>query len=131
MASSRIDRDGRDELAQGLPATGQAPIGGDAPDLPRPLGDRASEKLTGRAATSEPVPDGTRERRMHVVASKLLAVGGVLFVLGVIVSAIADGLPDGIGVALMALAVPPTLAGVGMEVAWLVNRRSRRDKSFA
>jgi uncharacterized membrane protein (DUF106 family) len=68
---------------------------------------------------------------MHVVASKLLAVGGVLFVLGVIVSAIADGLADGIGVALMALAVPPTLAGVGMEIAWMVNRRSRRDKSFA
>ena len=131
MASSRIDRDGRDELAQGLPATGQAPIGGDVPDVPRPLGDKASETMTGRDATSDPVPDGTRESRMHVVAAKLLLVGGGLFLLGVIVSLIADGLPDGIGVALMALAVPPTLAGAGMEIAWIVNRRSRRGGSFA
>ena len=131
MPSARTDRDDRDELAQGLPATGQAPIGGSAPDLPRPLGDRATEKLSESAATNEPVADAARESRMHRVASKLLLVGGILFVLGAIVAWIADGLPDGIGVALMALAVPPTLAGAGMEIAGMLNRRSRRGGSFA
>ncbi len=131
MASARASGDPRDELATGLPATGQAPIGGDHPDLPRPLGDRATEAMSGREATSRELADTARESRMHRTGSKLLLIGGVLFLLGVIVAAIANGLPDGIGVALMALAVPPTLAGLGMELAAMVSRRSRRGKSWA
>ncbi len=131
MASARTSGDRRDELANGLPATGQAPIGGDHPDLPRPLGDRATEAMSGRPATSREMSDVARESRMHATGSKLLLIGGILFALGLIVSLIADGLPDGIGVALMALGVPPTLGGAGMELAAMVSRRSRRGKSFA
>src|SRR3712207_1128767 len=99
MASSRSG-DSRDELAQGLPATGSRPIGGDEPDLPRPLGDRATEAMSGRPATTEPVRDTAKESRLHRVGSKLLLIGGVLALLGFIVAVVADGLPDGIGVAL-------------------------------
>ena len=131
MPSAPTSGDDRDELAQGLPATGSAPIAGDVPDLPRPLGDRATEAASGEPATTDPVRDAYREERLHRSASRLLLVAGVLFVIGVIVTVIADGLPEGIGVALMSLATIPTLAGVGMELTAWVNRRSRRGKSFA
>ena len=123
--------DSRDELAQGLPATGLGPIGGDEPDVPRPLGDRATEAMTERDATTRPVGDEAKKSRLHRVGSKLLLVGGILFVLGAIVAWVANGLPDGIGVALMSLGVPPTLAGLGMELAAMVERRSRRRRPFA
>ena len=131
MASSRRTGDSRDELAQGLPATGMGPIGGDEPDLPRPLGDRATEAMSGRPATNQPVGDTAKESRLHRVGSKLLLIGGILALLGFVVVTIADGLPDGIGVALMALGVPPTLGGAAMEVAAMVERRSRRGRSIA
>lgn len=131
MASSRSPGDSRDELAQGLPATGLGPIGGDEPDLPRPLGDRATEAMTERDATNRSVGDEAKESRLHRVGSKLLLIGGILFVLGLVVALVADGLADGIGVALMSLAVPPTLGGAGMEIAAMLERRSRRGGSFA
>jgi hypothetical protein len=132
MASARRSGDERDELAQGLPAAGAAPLGGEQPDLPRPLGDRATEAMSGSPATNEPIGDAAREARMHRAASRLLLVGGVLFVIGLIISLIADGgLSDGIGVAFMFLALVPTLAGVAMELSVMVNRRGRRGGSFA
>jgi hypothetical protein len=131
MASRSSGGDDRDELAQGLPATGMGPIGGDAPDLPRPLGDRATEAATGRPATTRPLDDRAKESRLHRSGSKLLLIGGILFAIGLVIALIAEGLPNGIGVAFMALAVPPTLAGAAMELAALVERRSRRGRSFA
>ena len=131
MASSRSSGDPRDELAQGLPATGMGPIGGEQPDLPRPLGDRATEAMTERPATNRAASDTAKESRLHRVGSKLLLIGGILALLGFLVAVVADGLPDGIGVALMSLGVPPTLAGLGMELAAMVERRSRRRRPFA
>jgi hypothetical protein len=131
MASGGPPRDERDELAQGLPAAGAGPIGGDEPDLPRPLGDRATEAVSGAPATSKPVSDAARDARLHRSASRLLLLGGILAAVGAIVAIIAEGLPEGIGVALMSLGTVPTLAGVAMELAVLVGRRSRRGGSFA
>src|SRR4051812_29993427 len=131
MASGASD-DSRDELAQGLPATGAGPIGGDHPDLPRPLGDRATEAMSGAPATARPMSDAARDERLHRSASRLLLLGGILAALGAIIAIIADGgLSEGIGVALMSLGTVPTLAGVAMELAVVVGRRSRRGKSFA
>jgi hypothetical protein len=131
MASSRSSGDDRDELAQGLPASGMAPIGGDEPDLPRPLGDRATEAMSSRPATSRPLDDRAKESRLRRVGTRLLLIAAALFVVGFVVVMIADGLPDGIGVALMSLSSVPGLAGAAMLLAAVVERRSRRGGSFA
>ena len=131
MASSRSSGDSRDELAKGLPATGLDPIGGEEPDLPRPLGDRATEAASGGRATNRPVGDTAKEERLHRAGSKLLLLGGILFVLGLVVAFIAEGLPDGIAATLFAFATVPTLAGAGMEIAAFLERRSRRGGGFA
>jgi hypothetical protein len=131
MASAGSSGDDRDELAQGLPATGAGPIGGDAPDLPRPLGDRATEEVSGERATSKPLSDAARDDRLHRSGSRLLLLGGILAAVGALIAILADGLAEGIGVALMSLGTVPTLAGVAMELAVVVGRRSRRGGSFA
>ena len=64
--------------------------------------------------------------------TRLLAIGAVLFVVGlVIVLLVDDGTPWGVGVAFMSLASVPTVAGIVLTVTAAVSRRSRKGKPFA
>ena len=129
MASSRSSSDARDELRQGLPATGSAPIGGTG-DLDRPLGDHVSEHASGRPVRDAP-GEGGRAARRRTAASRLLLVGGVLFVIGLVVSLIADGFADGIGVTFLSLSTIPTLGGLGLLLFSGVEKRAGEDRPFA
>ena len=129
MASSRSSTDARDELKQGLPATGAKPIG-DTGDLDRPLGDHLSEEVSGRPADSTP-DEQDRAARRRTTGSRMLLVGGVLFVIGLVISLIADGFSDGVGVTFMSLATVPTLAGAGLMLFSGVEKHARNERPFA
>ncbi len=129
MASPRRSTDARDELQQGLPATGSAPIGGTG-DLDRPLGDHVSEHASGRPVRDTPDEAGRAARR-RTAGSRLLLVGGVLFVIGLVVSLIADGFSDGIGVTFFALSTVPTLGGLGLMLFSGVEKHAGEDRPFA
>jgi hypothetical protein len=81
-------------------------------------------------------PDSDRELRRTggrqlETGSRLLLAGGVLFAVGLVLMLIADGAGDFLGVALAALATPPTLAGVAMTASGLVSRRASAQRPFA
>jgi hypothetical protein len=65
--------------------------------------------------------------------ARLLLIGGVLFLLGLIPVLLAgdENLPAYIGVALMTLATPPTIAGLGLFLTGLVSGRASQQKPFA
>ena len=65
--------------------------------------------------------------------ARLLLIGGVLFAIGLIVLLIGkDGnLPAYIGVALMALAAPPSIAGIALLLSGAVSGRASKRKPFA
>ena len=65
--------------------------------------------------------------------ARLLLLGGILFVLGLIPVLIAgdENMPAYIGVALMTLATPPTLAGLALFLSGLVSGRASKQKPFA
>ena len=129
MASSRSGADARDELQQGLPATGSEPIGGTG-DVDRPLGDHLSEHGSGRPVRDAPGEAGRAARR-RTAGSRFLLLGGVLFVIGLVVSLIADGFSDGIGVTFMSFSTVPTLAGLGLFLFSGVEKHARDERPFA
>ncbi len=65
--------------------------------------------------------------------ARLLLIGGVLFALGLVVVLLGgdENLPAYIGVALMTLATPPTIAGLGLFLSGLVSGRASDHKPFA
>ncbi len=65
--------------------------------------------------------------------ARLLLIGGVLFLLGLIPVLIAgdENLPAYIGVTLWTLATPPTLAGLALFLSGLVSGRAAKQKPFA
>jgi hypothetical protein len=62
---------------------------------------------------------------------RLLLVGGVLFAIGLVFMIAGRHVADFVGVALAALATPPTLGGLGLVIASLVSRRASQHKPFA
>jgi hypothetical protein len=77
-------------------------------------------------------PPPVTEKKQRLSGSKLLLLGVVLFVIGlVIVLLVDDGTPWGIGVAFMSLASVPTVAGLVLMGTSLVARRSRQGKPWA
>jgi hypothetical protein len=67
-------------------------------------------------------------RRQHETGARWLLIGGVLFVLGLLLALVGASFP---GVFLMSLATPPTLVGAALTVTSLVSRRSAAGKPFA
>ena len=65
--------------------------------------------------------------------ARLLLIGGVLFLLGLIPVLIAgdENMPAFIGVTLMTLATPPTIAGLALFVSGAVSGRASKQKPFA
>jgi high-affinity Fe2+/Pb2+ permease len=77
----------------------------------------------------------TSERRNHKQSTsglRFLAIGAVLFAIGLVIALIADGgLSSGIGAAFMILGGLPAVVGVGLLGTSFVESRSREDKPFA
>ena len=64
--------------------------------------------------------------------TRLLALGAILFAIGLVIVLLVDGgTPEGIGVAFMSLAAVPTLAGLALTGSASISRRSRKGKPFA
>ena len=73
-----------------------------------------------------------RNSNQKETGSKLLLIGGVLALIGALLAIpLDDGLPEGIGVALMSLGTVPTLAGLALFLSGTVEKRSREGKPFA
>lgn len=70
-----------------------------------------------------------RDSLMRVSALRLLLIGGILALIGVIVMVLASG--RGAGVAIAWVAVLPTLAGAALMLASIVARRAGDGKPFA
>jgi hypothetical protein len=69
--------------------------------------------------------------RQLETGSRLLLAGGVLFAVGLVLMLATDGFGDFLGVALSALATPPTLAGLALCASGLVSRRASEQRPFA
>jgi hypothetical protein len=77
-------------------------------------------------------PTSRTENTQLTTGSRLLLLGGILFVIGlVVVLVVPNGTPEGIGIVFMSLAVVPTLAGGALMLSGFVSRRSRQGKPFA
>lgn len=65
--------------------------------------------------------------------ARLLLIAGVLFALGLVLVLIAGdkNLPAYVGVTLMTLATPPTIAGLALFVSGAVSGRAAQRKPFA
>jgi hypothetical protein len=61
---------------------------------------------------------------------RFLLIGGVLFALGLLIMSVGEHAADFAGIALAALAAPPTLLGLGLVLSGLVGKRSAQHKPF-
>ena len=61
---------------------------------------------------------------------RFLALGAVMFALGVILVVVGDDVVNFAGIALAALAVPPALLGTGLVLSGVVGKRSAQHKDF-
>ena len=68
---------------------------------------------------------------MSASGGRLLALGVVLIVIGLIVTIPLEGTAAGIGWALIALGCVPAVAGIALLGSSLVSRWSRANKPFA
>jgi hypothetical protein len=80
-------------------------------------------------------PDTDRQlsrtgRDQTTLGARLLLLGGLMFVVGGILMLAFRGVGDLLGVALSALAAPPTLGGLALLVVGLFARRSAAHKPF-
>ena len=74
-------------------------------------------------------PQSDRDRLMRANGLRLLLIGGIGALVGIIVMFLAPG--RGAGVAIAWVAVVPTLAGLALLVAHWVARRAGQGKPFA
>lgn len=72
-----------------------------------------------------------RNRNQRAAGLRFLLIGAIGIAIGVVVVIVAEGLPEGIGYAIASLSSVPTLAGVGLLLTSVVEKRSRDDKPFA
>ena len=72
------------------------------------------------------------EGKQSATAVRLLGLGVILFVIGLVIVLLVDGgTPEGIGVVFMSLASVPMVAGLALAGTALVARRSRQGKPWA
>ena len=76
-----------------------------------------------------PPPERDRDQLMRANGWRLLLIGGIGALIGLIVMLLTPG--RGAGVAIAALATVPTLAGIGLLVSSWVARRAGQGKPFA
>lgn len=70
--------------------------------------------------------------RQRENGSKLLLLGGVLFAVGLLLMLVfSSDVPVYIGVALAALATPPTVGGTALFLSGLVSGRAAKHRPFA
>lgn len=74
-------------------------------------------------------PERDRDRLMRANGLRLLLIGGVGALIGVVVMLLAPG--RGAGVAIAWVATIPTLAGIALLAAYWVARRAGQGKPFA
>jgi hypothetical protein len=76
-------------------------------------------------------PPPQRDRKMSGSGMRLLAIGAVLIVIGLVVTIPLEGTAAGIGWALIALGCVPAVAGIALVGSSFVSRWSRANKPFA
>jgi len=76
-------------------------------------------------------PPPERDKKMRTTGSRLLIVGAVLAVIGVVLVLLLEGTGNGIGLAVLAFASLFTVAGIALMGSAIVSARSRADKPFA
>ena len=76
-------------------------------------------------------PPAERDHKMVANGLRLLLLGGILAVPGILLMILLDNTAAGIGLAIAALATVPTLAGLALWVSGLVSKRARAGKPFA
>ena len=69
--------------------------------------------------------------KQNTTGWRFLLLGGILFALGLLVVSLGEHVANFVGVALAALAAPPTLLGLGLVLSGLVGKRSAQHKPFA
>jgi uncharacterized membrane protein YedE/YeeE len=69
--------------------------------------------------------------KQNTTGWRFLLLGGILFAIGMIIMAVGEHAANFAGVALAALATPPTLLGLGLVLSGLVGKRSAQHKPFA
>ncbi len=74
-------------------------------------------------------PQSDRDRLMRANGLRLLLIGGIGALVGIIVMFLTPG--RGAGVAIAWVATVPTLAGIALLVAYWVARRAGQGKPFA
>ena len=74
-------------------------------------------------------PQNDRDRLMRANGLRLLLIGGVGALIGLVVMLLAPG--RGAGVAIAWVAVVPTLAGLALLVSSWIARRAGQGKPFA
>ncbi len=73
-----------------------------------------------------------RNRNQRRMAKPFLAIGAVMIAIGLVIVLIADGSKsDGIGYTLMILGSLPTIVGLTLVAASLVETREREDRPWA
>jgi len=76
-------------------------------------------------------PPPQRDRKLSGNGMRLLALGAVLIVIGLVITIPLEGTPAGIGWALIALGCVPAVAGIALVGSAFVSRWSRANKPFA
>ena len=74
---------------------------------------------------------GRTAGRQSATGWRVLALGGVLFAIGLVLMLVGSDGVDFVGVVFAALSTPPTLAGLAMVVSGLVGHRASQQKPFA
>ena len=69
--------------------------------------------------------------KQNTTGWRFLLLGGILFAIGLIIMVVGEDAANFAGVALAALAAPPTLLGLGLVLSGFVSKRSAQHKPFA
>ena len=74
---------------------------------------------------------GETSGRQNTTGARLLLLGGLLFVIGLVLMLVGEETVDYVGVVFATLATPPTVAGLALMLSGLVGHRASQQKPFA
>jgi hypothetical protein len=87
-----------------------------------------------RERPNSPATDRGLERtagKQNRTGLRLLALGGVMLALGLLLVIVGENLANFAGLALIGLSMPPGMAGLALVLSGVVGKRSAQHKPFA